>query len=292
MLKRLRLKLDDEPANAKLKARVASLTSKTKMSTEEVIESEKKDAVEKFAQAGVEVMFYGLFTIIGLAVVPSQPFAWPSAKWWEDFKSGSHMVMGQDLRCYYIAYAARYLQGIVSCLMEHRRKDFIEMQVHHVVTVGLVCVSYIHGYNRIGVIVMVLLDPADVPLHIAKLCKYTADYGGAWGWQVVADRFFEMFAVTFTLTRILIYPYVCWSAAFESRNHFEHGGPEWCCVILCYVLLVLQFYWFTLLIKAIGNMLAKGGIEDIRSDDEGEEAMGGRGKLTCADTPPLLHTLE
>ena len=76
-----------------------------------------------------------------------QPFSWPSVHWWINFKTGEHSVascscamaaialtvgvpqiMRQDLRCYYLMYAARYMQAIVSVLMEHRRKDFIEMQ--------------------------------------------------------------------------------------------------------------------------------------------------------------------
>ena len=28
--------------------------------------------------------------------------------------------------------------GVVSCLIEHKRKDFWEMQVHHIVTVALI----------------------------------------------------------------------------------------------------------------------------------------------------------
>ena len=42
--------------------------------------------------------------------------------------AGVPQIMRQDLRCYYLMYAARYMQAIVSVLMEHRRKDFIEMQ--------------------------------------------------------------------------------------------------------------------------------------------------------------------
>ena len=45
-------------------------------------------------------------------------------------------------------------------------------------------------YNRVGVVVMILLDPADVPLHSAKLCKYM-------NMEAAADVFFIMFGVTF-----------------------------------------------------------------------------------------------
>jgi len=234
-----------------------------------------KSMNQKFSQSFLEMIFYGAFTFFGLRIVSSQHWLWPSKNWWIDFHSGSHSVMRDDMRCYYIMYAARYLQGVLSVFIEHRRKDFIEMQVHHWATVIVVCLSYTYGWNRIGVIVMLLLDPADVPLHMAKQCKYISDSRKANGmdfkaWGVAADRLFEFFAVVFFVTRILLYPYVCWSAHIESYRYFPHHLPEWTCLALLDILLFLQFYWFWLLIKAVINMISKGEVEDIRSDDEDE----------------------
>jgi ceramide synthetase len=56
-------------------------------------------------------------------------------------------------------------------LFEPRRKDFIQMELHHALTFGLVVLSYFWGWNRVGFVIMLLLDPADVPLHAAKICK-------------------------------------------------------------------------------------------------------------------------
>ena len=77
--------------------------------------------------------------------------------------------MTPAVACYYIMYAARYFQGAVSVLLEHKRKDFWEMQLHHLTTCALVALSYSWGWNRVGLVVMLVLDPADVPLHVAKV---------------------------------------------------------------------------------------------------------------------------
>lgn len=250
-----------------------------------VLTNPSKAMVQKFSQSFLEMVFYGSFTVFGLMIVPTQAWVWPSKHWWIDFRSGSHSVMRDDMRCYYIMYASRYLQGLLSVLIEHRRKDFVEMQVHHWATVVLVCLSYACGWNRIGVIVMLLLDPADVPLHVAKQCKYISDSrkkpqgaaagppppGGSDFWGVAADRLFEFFAVIFFVTRILMYPYICWSAHVESTRYFPKGAAEWTCISLLELLFCLQLYWFWLLIKAVINMISKGGVEDIRSDDEDED---------------------
>lgn len=243
-----------------------------------VLTRPSKGMVQKFSQSFLEMVFYGSFTAFGLMIVPTQAWVWPSKHWWIDFHSGSHAVMRDDMRCYYIMYASRYLQGLLSVFIEHRRKDFVEMQVHHWATVVLVWVSYACGWNRIGVIVMLLLDPADVPLHVAKQCKYISDSRKGSGavagfdvWGVAADRLFEFFAVVFFVTRILMYPYICWSAHIEATRYFPKGLPEWTCVALLELLFCLQLYWFWLLIKAVINMISKGGVEDIRSDDEDED---------------------
>lgn len=230
----------------------------------------KRLQLAKFAQSLMEAIFYGGFTLIGLRIVPSQEWIWPSAKWWMGFAEGGHEVMRADLRCYYIMYAARYFQCSVSVLLEPKRKDMLEMMVHHVVTVLVVFISYVYGWNRIGVVVMVLLDPADVPLHLAKLCKYTAEASKNKLWQWVADRLFEVFAVMFFITRLLFYGYVCWSAHIEATRYFPKGLPEWTCVALLYTLLLLQMYWFMLIMKVAVNMLRGGGADDPRSDDESE----------------------
>ncbi|CAE7191626.1 unnamed protein product [Symbiodinium necroappetens] len=131
------------------------------------------DVLVKFSQSVLEALIYGTFSLIGISIVPAQPWSWPSANWWRGFDSGEHLVMRSDLRCFYILYGARYIQAAVTVLLEPKRKDFLEMMVHHVVTIGVVYVSYLGGYNRVGVVVMVLLDPADVPLHLAKLGLFT-----------------------------------------------------------------------------------------------------------------------
>uniref|UniRef100_A0A7S0SY64 TLC domain-containing protein n=1 Tax=Mantoniella antarctica TaxID=81844 RepID=A0A7S0SY64_9CHLO len=234
-----------------------------------------KAKVQKFAQSALEMVFYGAFTVFGILVVPGQEWFWPSERWWSDYNSGKMMLISDALKAYYLLYAARYSQGIVSVLIEHKRKDFWEMQVHHVVTVALITVSYIYGWNRVGSVVMVLLDPADVPLHAAKMCKYIADArGGRVGkaCQTAADVFFVIFMLLFAVMRLGLYPYVVWSAHIEAAAYFHFGRDAYVCVVLLYLLLGLQVYWFALILKvAIRVVRSDGVVEDVRSDDEEEE---------------------
>lgn len=267
----------------------------------------RKAVVQKFSQSVTEVLTYGCFAVLGLIVVPQQEWSWPSASWWiagdvaeheenvrklvamgaakPGFEFQAHEAMRADLRCYYILYAARYIQCGISILLEHKRKDFAEMFVHHWVTVALCVLSYFYGWNRVGSIVMVLLDPADVPLHLAKICKYLQKARGRRQafWGQAADFLFIMFGIVFFITRLVCYPYVCWSCHVESERYITKH-LEWYAVGLLYVLMLLQIYWFCLLLRVAMRLLTTGQADDVRSDDEDE----GTQEEELAKAPNLL----
>ena len=235
--------------------------------------SAKIPAVQKFAQSAMEAVTYLVFFLLGLWTVPRQQTFWPSIHWWQYEKMGP---VPRDVTAFYILYCARYFQGGISVLLEHKRKDFLEMQIHHWVTVVLVGLSYQYDWLRTGLIVMFLLDPADVPLHIAKLFKYVSDSGAPKSSkrtinQTIADICFAIFAIVFFGTRIVMMPYVMISGHTESLD-LGVGGSV--CVGLLWVLYVLQCYWMYLIISATVKMFKNGGIEDVRSDDEDSSDFG------------------
>lgn len=226
----------------------------------------------KFEQSVMELLIYAAFSIIGLRIVPWQPWAWPSSRWWKGYHEGEHAMMRSDLRCYYLMYMARYIQGIISVFLEPKRKDFAAMLCHHSVTVLVIYASYVTGWNRVGVCVMATLDPADVLLHAAKICKYMekSTKRPSRAWKFMANRIFEMFALTFVVTRLLVYGYICWSAQFEATVYIIQDAVAIVCQSSLWILFCLQVYWFSLLCKAVVQVLSGNDLEDARSDDEDE----------------------
>ena len=63
-----------------------------------------------------------------------------------------------------------------------------------------------------------------------------------------------------------------WSAHVERPMYTYNALPERIGTYLCDVLLVLQFYWFSLLVKAAVKKMRTGTLDDVRSDDEDDEA--------------------
>ena len=64
----------------------------------------------------------------------------------------------------------------------------------------------------------------------------------------------------------------------ESKRYFEHRLDTRICNGLLQILLVLQFYWTSLIFIAVYKQMKNGGIEDIRSDSEDDEEDGEKEK--------------
>ena len=152
-------------------------------------EQQRSEQVRKFGDSACEAANYLLFTIVGCSVVFSSDWVWPSDKWWDGEGYPSATLIRNDVRCWYILDASRYSATLVSLVfLEHRRKDFNEMCVHHVATILVTLVSYSLGFTRVGAMVKLVMDPADVPLHTAKMFLYiSGEDQKSWAY-FIADR--------------------------------------------------------------------------------------------------------
>ena len=76
----------------------------------------------------------------------------------------------------------------------------------------------------------------------------------------------------FAVMRLGLYPYVVWSAHVEGREYFSYGLGAWTCIALLYILLLLQIYWFVLILKVAIKVITSGAAEDVRSDEDDEDS--------------------
>jgi len=229
--------------------------------------------LQKCSQSACEATLYLSFSILGFCVVGSQPWVWPSEQWWIGYTAGAHELIRRDLQCYYLLYLARYVQQFISVLLEPVRKDFYPMLMHHACSALLIYLSYEYAWTRIGAVTMLVLDPADCALHVAKVCVYIGEQTQQRRWESRADVFFVLFVISFFVTHIVLLGYVCWSAAFEGPLYIpSYGGlPGQVCIATLYLIYTLQFYWMFLIARAAMRLVSGEELQDDRSDDEGDE---------------------
>lgn len=183
-------------------------------------------------------------------------------------------------RAYYVQSFGYYISAMIFLVVfDPRRSDFNELFLHHFVTIGLVVGSYLFGYVRVGIIVLALHDIGDIFLYGAKALHYMGLAG-------LDTAVFAVFAVTFFVTRLVMYSRLVYAISVESLISVSEV-PELCgwgtffetyfwhhlfFAIFLSTLLVLHTFWFALILRMIHRELFLGkkvsDEGDIRSDSD------------------------
>lgn len=104
-----------------------------------------------------------------------------------------------DIRLYYVFQLSCYWSMLFSQFVDVKRKDFLEMFIHHLTTILLIIFSYTCNLIRGGSLVLIIHDFSDVFMEAAKMFKYIK-------WQRGCDVCFGLFFIVWTVTRLIIFP--------------------------------------------------------------------------------------
>lgn len=148
---------------------------------------------------------------------------------------------------YYQTQMAFYLATFVfiTCIDRENPDNDWAMVVHHLATLTIIFVSYIFGFQRVGLVVLALHDVTDIFLYLSKYWrdKYTSQAPRT---QVA----FGAFVVTFVLLRLVFFPWFvfgrCISVVTDVQHAVAFGGLV--------VLLGLHGFWFTQIVPIVGKV--------------------------------------
>ncbi len=193
-----------------------------------------------------------------------QSWAWNAKEQWANYPFQS---IDPPVRTLYLMQLAIYFNLFVSQFTDVRRKDFLAMFIHHIVTIVLIGYSYSVNFVRNGILVLMCHDPCDVFLELAKLCKYA-------GKQLGADILFGAFVASWAFLRLFYLPFYVehsWVVTFvETVAPF----PSWYFMTgLLAVLQVLHVYWFALISRIVYNKLwLDKEVDDVREEEDEQDA--------------------
>ena len=136
---------------------------------------------QRYFEAGWYALWYPVSMLLGIYVLSEEEDlvransnnalgVLDSASWWHGWP-----VIRQDsltVDNFYLIQLAFNLQCLIQIvLIESRKKDFVQMVSHHIITILLIWTSYYIGLMRIGlVIITVVADGPDLFLYWAKVC--------------------------------------------------------------------------------------------------------------------------
>jgi len=226
----------------------------------------------KFKEAGYFFIWHSTIWIYSFAVIMPENWLFDMTQHWAGYP---HLWFRWQFKLIYLMQFAFWISCVFVLLIEEKRKDFIEMLLHHFVTIGLISVSYLMNYTRIGSAVLLNQDIADILLYLSKLLNYAK-------YQFLCTICFGVFALVWFFTRHGVFfaiIYSIYNAAYEPIPHEWAPEKDYYFtvpvrngfLIALSLLQLLLLFWFSLIFKVINKSYAI-GIQDIRSDSDEEPA--------------------
>ncbi|KAJ3249098.1 hypothetical protein HDU78_007060 [Chytriomyces hyalinus] len=212
-----------------------------------------KDRI-KFQTSTWRAFLYGISTAFGLYICLNESWSCNTKLYFEGYPHKTTFW----LKLYYNIGFGNYAYQLVAVFYEPRQSDFVQMVSHHVATVTVMLMSYVLGFTRAGVMILFLHDCSDPLMEIAKSLLYAKR-------QVWADAFFGLFAMTFLVTRDIVFPiYII--APLMTYSKYEDGvqmprgfGHYFYGIAGClYVLQALNIFWGYLIVKMIARVVRSG----------------------------------
>lgn len=77
---------------------------------------------------------------------------------------------------YYLVQFAFWLQQILVVNIEERRKDYLQMFTHHVITCALIFTSYGYHQTKVGNLILCLMDVVDIVLPVSHRPPWSPDF--------------------------------------------------------------------------------------------------------------------
>ena len=248
--------------------------------------------LEKWEMASWSLTFYVAVTVFGLAVTSREPWFTKPARLWYDCDSiPCQYPVSNALLLQYCLQLAFYLQAIPALyIWDLKRKDFYQMAVHHLATIGLICYSIRTNLVRAGAMILLIHDVCDVLMETAKLFRsrpikdvLASRIGGVCCRYAQCNRLaeatFGIFVVVWIALRIVYFPsqlirscivdtigFIAVPYDIEPEPHYVFLNG-----LLC-LLYVIHLYWTYLILKIVWSVLVdRREVDDVREDEEDGE---------------------
>jgi len=250
--------------------KVIQLSQKTDMSERQIERwwrlrraQDKPSKLVKFCENSWRCLYYLYSFIFGVIVLWDKPWFWDVKACWYGYP---HQSVSNEIWWYYMISMSFYWALTATQFFDVKRKDFWQMFIHHMVTLLLMSLSWVCNLHRIGSLVLVIHDCADIFLEAAKLTKY-ANY------QKTCDVIFAIFTVVWIITRLGFFPRIIYSSSVEAPRILDMPmfSAYYIFNSLLLMLLFLHIIWTYMILKIAIDSLNKGLMSgDIRSSESEE----------------------
>ncbi|KAK3592980.1 hypothetical protein CHS0354_023204 [Potamilus streckersoni] len=223
--------------------------------------------LDKFRECSWHLLFYVSIFVYGIAILWNKPWFSETKYCWIGWpKQG----IDRDVYWYYVLELGFYWSLVYTLAVDHKRKDFYEMVIHHLVTILLIYFSWVLNFVRVGTLVLAVHDASDYWMAAAKMAKYINK-------QMLCEVSFVIFCITWIISRLIIYPYVVlYTTTVETYGIVMDVtfGSHWFFNFLLYILQVLHIIWTFMIARIALQKFTAGNLQqDVRSDADSDDTV-------------------
>ncbi|KAG7159302.1 ceramide synthase 6-like [Homarus americanus] len=219
---------------------------------------------DMFVNNGVTAIMHSAFCISGWILMYNKPWVWNITLCWQNYP---YHNLDVEVWWYYMVILASFWAVTISEIVQPRRKVDGRYKIifHHLCTVMLLTFSWICHFTRIGTVVLLVHECADIPLLIAKMFKYS-------GWEKVSNVLFAVFLVLWLVTRCGIYPFWVMPRVFFESTTYMMMPSAYLFFTLLTALLIVNQLWTVLILRVLFKaLLQKTPLKEERSTTESED---------------------
>lgn len=244
-----------------------------------------KDEVimKKFMDQAWQLVIHFYMTVWEIRLIRANP------QWWSDPSSigcpGTYEA-GAELYAFALLQCALWIVTGISCKwFEERRKDYMEMMLHHIITVALILTAIINGELAFLLVVLTVHDSSDIILDAMKMANYLK-LEDAHGLFITEIFFVSNTYISWPYLRLYVYPFFIihgqyigyqakcmpagWIPTWNVMALIQNGGL-WIATRTSglAMLQVLHLFWWCIL-NRIGYKILMGADPNQAGDDEYE----------------------
>lgn len=208
-----------------------------------------------------KLLYYFSITVLGYIVLRDSPVLVPelggSGDFYNMFKGWPYLEHPPIYKYYYLISMGYHIGQLITHIWidaDPKKNDFIEMALHHGVTVYLFGFSYM-GNFIIGGPVTFLHNWADICISWSRMWGETIYYNGLAKYSFVLSQFVWIYSRIYVFGKLII---VCMSVeVFVVSSWLQ---PTFGFLLGC--LYILHIYWVVLMLKIILRAFFENKLED------------------------------
>lgn len=213
--------------------------------------------LEKFNDAAWQFTYYVLYCVFGIVVLYDKSWLYDVTQCWHKFPRHD---LDNEIWWYYMIALGFYWGQTLTHFIQPKRNDSSQMLCHHLVTIILTSLSFTCNFARIGSLILLVHECADIPLLVAKMFGY----GGR---RDLMDKSFMVFLILWIVTRLGIFPFVLIkSTLFDAHRQEKMFYPVYYIFNgLILAIFFMHLIWTYNIVQVIVRKMSNDHITDVRS---------------------------